>query len=247
MWGFPFRDLKSQAIVQQLHQAAAVASPDRIHLLMLHGELLDMTGGLAAYGEEGRQSYFPVRLAYFRGLPWHYVLAGHFHSRFDVHEIDQGRYFVYPGSPVSVSKKEMGQRQAHLLEIGRPPQAVPLDTFHYQTLAFQLTPARQHDFLERVEAAIAGAHPQAYLIVKVSGYFDHEKLGLKEAALKEALEQRVAGRGEVCFQAVDVQPFLQEGVAANFDRLLNAVEAPEAVKEQARDLFYRAMIQLNAG
>ncbi|RMG62365.1 MAG: hypothetical protein D6715_12335 [Calditrichaeota bacterium] len=246
IWGFPFQDLKSQDILHALHQAAAQAEEGGTHLLMLHGELLDITGGWAEYGEEGQQSYFPIRLAYFQDLPWQYVLAGHFHTRFDVHRIEGEKYFVYPGSPVSVSRKEVGRRQAHLLEIGQPPRSVPLDTFHYERREFVLNPGPQADFLESVQAAVDQAHPQAQLLVSVRGYFDREQIGLNEAQLKQVLERFLGDRGELDFQAVDVQQFLATDLVTAFEGLLAEEEEPAEVKALARDLFFQAMIKANA-
>jgi exonuclease SbcD len=77
-----------------------VLTADKKNILLCHGELLDAFFSRTCFGAEGEGRYMPFKLSYFDDLNIDYVLAGHFHSRFDVWQLKNGGYFVYPGSPI---------------------------------------------------------------------------------------------------------------------------------------------------
>ena len=123
-----------------LRRAAKEVKNDIPSVLLLHCELLDISGIWENYGNEGASRYFPVRLGYFADLPWNYVLAGHFHTNFDINRFGNAGYFVYPGSPVSVTEKETGIRKVNIFEPGKVPSEHPVNSFFYESLEITLNP-----------------------------------------------------------------------------------------------------------
>ena len=116
VWGLPFEPAGEAEILHRLREMAARMETGQINLLLYHGELLDAFFSRRDLGEEGTGRYMPARLAYFNDLPCDYILAGHFHTNYRVWTLprqnERERYFVYPGSPVSVTRRETGRRLA---------------------------------------------------------------------------------------------------------------------------------------
>ena len=82
----------------------------------------------------------PFWLSYFNELNVDYVLAGHFHTSFDIRALENGGFFVYPGSPISITKKEVGQRKINLFELGERPQELKIDSPFYEEIVIELDP-----------------------------------------------------------------------------------------------------------
>ncbi|RMH89551.1 MAG: DNA repair exonuclease, partial [Calditrichaeota bacterium] len=188
-WGFPYEDLLEEEILEYLHLAGSMAGPEATHILLFHGELLDFTEGWAGYGDEGQRRYLPVKLSYFRELPWQYVLAGHFHSNFEVHEFSPERYFVYPGSPIPITRREIGPRRVNLFRIGEPPTPMPLDTPFYERMELRLHPFLREDPLTLIHTRLGQLPEQGRLLVEVTGYYDGSALGMTEEELYRALSR----------------------------------------------------------
>jgi DNA repair exonuclease SbcCD nuclease subunit len=138
--GMPFEPIQGEALLRRIRALKETLTPDKKNILRCHVELLDAFFSRADFGAEGEGRYMPFKLSYFEGLNVDYVLAGHFHSKFDIWQLNNGGYFIYPGSPVSITKGETGQRKINLFEVGAPPREYSLDTFHFQELTVELNP-----------------------------------------------------------------------------------------------------------
>ena len=97
IWGLPFEPIEGEEILNKLHLLANNLATDKRNILLYHGELLDAFFSRKDFGEEGEGRNMPVKLSYFKDLNVDYVLAGHFHSKFDMWKLENGGYFVYPG------------------------------------------------------------------------------------------------------------------------------------------------------
>jgi hypothetical protein len=97
-----------------------------------------------------------------------YVLGGHFHS-YDIRRFGDGGYFIYPGTPTSITKRETGQRQLTLIEVGQEPKEIPLHTYHYQHIPITLNAFSEKDPVSVIQSHLEDVHPQAQLLVEVSG------------------------------------------------------------------------------
>ena len=136
--GLPFEAIGGEALLQRLREVAARRRDDACNVLLYHGELLDVSYQREDFGDEHGANYMPTRLNYFDDLGFDYVLAGHFHTTFDIEKY-AGGYFVYPGSPVSVTRKEVGARSVNLFETGRAPTARTVDTVCYERVNVTLS------------------------------------------------------------------------------------------------------------
>ena len=111
----------------------------------------------------------PSRLSFFNELGVDYVLAGHFHSSFDVRRFGDKGYFVYPGSPVSVTRREVGQRKTAFIELGKEPRVIKLDTAHYEKVDVILNAFENEEPLDLIKASLKSIHPQATVLLRLDG------------------------------------------------------------------------------
>ena len=168
------------------------AASERVHktvpnVLLFHGELLDLVPDKGAFGDEAGRDYMPVRLRAFDGLGIDYVLGGHFHSNHRIHQYDGG-YFVYAGSPVSITRKELGQRHVTVVDTGKPPESIPIDTHHFIETVVTLTPDDSAQPIDRVEQALSGLHPRASVFLTVTGFADFARFDTNEQQLHDQLK-----------------------------------------------------------
>ena len=251
-WGFPFAELRDDEILDLLSAAGEKADPDRSHVLLFHGELYDIIGGWTQYGEEGRQRYMPVKLSYFQRLPFQYVLAGHFHSNFAVYEIQKDQYFVYSGSPVSVTRRETGVRSVNLFEIGNPPQPHPLNTFYFEKLSIFLDPfstdTPNKSGLQTVAARIKEIPENAIIQLEISGYINGKELGQTETEFGNALKQLLSRRGGsdeiIKMEFHDIQEIISDDLFQRFKQRLKTRANEPAEKQKILDLAVKAMMTL---
>ncbi len=190
----------------------------------------------------------PVKLSYFRGLNIQYVLAGHFHSRFDVRKLENGGYFVYPGSPISITKAEIGQRKANIFEAGNPPREYLLDTPHFEQVSIQLDPSVERNPVEVLKEHLQRVPATARVLLTVGGYFNSEKLGVSEKELARQLRDTSLRRcaDEPRLEFADVRLILEDDLFKSFVAKLEQRNYDEETKKQLRDLAMRAMMEAQA-
>lgn len=249
IWGLPFEAAGGVEMLNRLGDLARRMSGGRRHLLLYHGELLDAFFSRNELGEEGSDRYMPVKLSYFAGLPCEYILAGHFHAAFRAWTLpreDGGEgWFVYPGSPVSVTRRETGRRKVNLVEPGRPPRELALDTFHYEEKKVVLDPYGDTGPLEQVGLALKGLHPAAHLLLTVTGYINSAG-GMDETALAAAVEQRLSdiNADRPVFTYRDINRILEDNLFRDFLARLEQSGATPAEIERRREMALRAMMEV---
>jgi exonuclease SbcD len=243
VWGIPFAPTASERLLQQLHTLAAHMAPDRKHIILYHGELLDAFFARTDFGDEGDERYMPARLSYFDGLPLAYVLAGHFHKRFDVRRLKQGGYFVYPGSPVSITKKETGQRRINLFELGKQPQEHLLDTPYFEEVVIDYDPFADKDPLEQMKERLHALPANAQVLLTVTGFINGEAIGMTEEELVKRAKKIAGDRSaEEHYEFRDIRMILEDDLFKEFLKKLDQAAIDGEKKEQMRQLAIRAMI-----
>ncbi len=245
VWGLPFEDTSESGVINHLNQIADKMSPEKSNILLYHGELIDAFFTRKDMGEEGHRRYMPVRLSSFATAGFHYVLAGHFHTSFQLHNFNQNSYFVYPGSPVSITKREKGQRRAAFIEVNQPPRPYYLDTFHYEEPVIELSPS-DNDPLKKVEQHLKSLdlHPSARVHLRVTGYFSGNKAGITEKQLVEELSKIVSKEDiHPHYEFKDIGPLLEDRLLQDFLDKLGQKEADEETKRQAYNLALNALLE----
>jgi DNA repair exonuclease SbcCD nuclease subunit len=198
-FGFPFKNITSGEVRNNLRKIKELALEDKINILLFHGELLDHSFMGSDFGDE-KINYMGVRLSFFEGLNLKYVLAGHFHTNFQVYEFDRGGFFVYPGSPLSITRKETGRRSVNLFDLGNPPSQYFIDTPYYEKISFSVYPEDKIEPFTKIKERIKGIPKEARILLSLTGYTEekeedfHRKIkDLEEKFQNLEIENRIRG------------------------------------------------------
>ena len=240
--GFPFEDIGDDELIAEIRNLSEVCLPDRKNILIFHGELLDSFYLPDEFGVEGTRRYMPVKLSYFSGLGLDYVLAGHFHSRFDVRKIDEKSYFIYPGSPVSISRRETGERKANILDLGHAPKEYSLNTKYYCELKIKIDPFSDRDPIEFIEEKLGLLSDNAKLLLEVSGYFDTSEVEFKRM-VEEFIKAKKINIADFSFSARDVGRILQNDLYRQFEEKLRTGEYEDDLKDEVLNIAIKAMME----
>lgn len=243
--GLPFEDVGADETLRRLRDAAKLRG-DGPSVLLYHGELLDVSPLGGAYGDEEPRDYMPARLSDLGELGFDYVLAGHFHRAHDVRACGSG-YFVYSGSPVSITRRETGRRHANLVEIGRAPEGVPLDTRHYQAIDVRLAPDDSEHPLVRIEREIGAADPRARALVSVRGFTDLARWGLRETEFHVGIKElvaRVDAEAPDTDECLDVSGIVDGDLFRRFAARLENSALSDDERGLVREMAIRAMMEV---
>jgi len=232
----PFRDRPSEELYSQLKIAAQEA---KTRILLLHCTL-DIGFATQDFGEEDTRNYFPVTLATLSRLGYQYMLAGHFHKETCFRRLDNGGLFVYPGSPVSHSKKEIGRRQVVLIdtETGHC-EGVPLGSFYHDKLEVYVRPGEEDQVLKDIESWVnERAENECALEIIVRGFI---KINEKEfSSSLEAIGKNV----EVHHEYRDIKYVLDHPLFRRFKEKLESEEIED--KHRVEFMVLEAMSRLLA-
>jgi len=246
--GIPFEKIEGEELLERLNSLKPKLRKDGRNILLFHGELLDTFYSSSDFGEEGNRRYMPVKLSYFNELNIAYVLAGHFHVNFDTHIIKKDSYFVYPGSPLSITKRETGQRKLNIFEFGNRPGAYPLDTPYFEDIDIELDPFVDEGPLEKVRKKIEELPENAKPLLKVTGYFNAKKNGITELALIESIKEMVKARcvEEPEIELKDIQNILEDDLFKKFLEKLGEKSFDRKMENNIRNTAIRAMIEVKS-
>jgi len=244
VWGIPFEALETEKMLGKLHLLKPRLTSEKENILLYHGELLDSFFSRADFGDEGEGRYMPVKLSYFKDLNVSYVLSGHFHSRFDVWEIESGKYFVYPGSPISITKRETGQRKVNIFEVGKPPKEYLICSPYFENVDILFDPFKDKKPLEMIKEHFARLRPEARAILRLRGCINSEVIGMNEIELKEKIEDIVKNRCvENHYEFQDVNNILEDDLFKSFMQKLDKIDYSEKKKKAMCNAAIRTMIE----
>jgi DNA repair exonuclease SbcCD nuclease subunit len=247
IWGLPFEPIEGEKILDKLHLLANNLTTDKRNILLYHGELLDLFFSRQDFGEEGERRYMPVKLSYFKDLNVDYVLAGHFHSKFDMWELENGRYFVYPGSPISITKREIGQRKVNLFEVGKPPKEYPLDTPHFEEVVIRFDPFIEKNPVEIIKEHLEKVHSEASIILIIKGYINSEKIKISESELVKQIKEIAKEKTvEERLEFSDIHTILEDDLFKSFVKKLEQSNYDDEKKKQLQEVTIRAMMRVKS-
>ncbi len=212
--GVPFRERLDDDVALRIREVSDFTGTK---ILLLHCTL-DIGLGSGGFGEEEAIRYMPVSSAKLAGLGFDYILAGHFHSSLHEQKLASGGLFVYPGSPVSLTRKERGRRSAYLIDTeSKKTQAIELSTFYCDELEVTISPGTEKAWVEQIEQW-AKHHKGKNCDVRViaKGFTE-----MPEAELKQQIEA-AAGGIHVDFRVRGIENILRYPIYQRFkQRLLN--------------------------
>ncbi len=249
IWGMPFEEGGIEKTLENLKKLKYMTE-EGMNVLLYHGELLDFSFPRQDFGPEGDARYMPSRLSFFAGLRLSYVLAGHYHSHFNIWQLDDKGYFVYPGSPVSITRKETGIRKANLFRLGEHPEEYLLkNTLHYEEIIVDLSPWGEQAPLSLIRGKITSLPNSARAILRVRGFINGEKLGMTEKELiseiRKIADQRCAVQDQH-FEFRDIRMVLEDDLFKLFSERLEKRDYSHELKEDIRNLAIRAMQEVKS-
>ncbi len=243
IWGMPFEPIKGEKIISKIHSLKNKLTLNKKNILLYHGELSGVFFSRKDFGDEGEERYMPVKLSYFKDLKVDYILAGHFHSNFKVWKLESGGYFVYPGSPISITKRETGKRKVNIFEVGEPPEEYPLDTPYFEELIVELDPFKKEDPVENVKKYFSNLPPEVKIILKVKGFINGETVQVNESELVERIKKIAAEKCiEEHYEFKDMGMLLGDDLFKVFMGKLRKSDYEEEKKEQMQDIIIKAMM-----
>jgi exonuclease SbcD len=242
--GLPFVPTSEKELLHRLRRMKSGFDVKKRNILLFHGELLDSFYSREDFGREGNERSMPVRLGSFEGIPLAYVLAGHFHSKFDIRLLPGGGYFVYPGSPVSVTRKETGQRRVNLLDVGSSPVERILDSPHYQVVDVELDPMDGRDPVAVLTERIGACHPRARVLLTVRGYINSRSGGFGEGELVGRMDRALKERcTEITYLFRDIGSVLEDELYREFLETLRQRGHDERGRQRLAHVALRAMME----
>ncbi|MDH3217341.1 MAG: hypothetical protein OEN01_13825, partial [Candidatus Krumholzibacteria bacterium] len=177
------------------------------------------------------------------GLGLDYVLAGHFHRNFEVRRYANG-YFVYPGSPVSVTKKENGVRRANLFEVGKQPMPIELGTSHFEEVLVRLDPTSQEDPIATIAKRLDSYDDNARVLLTVSGFVDLRSMGKGEAEFAKEIGALMTPQVEKIDQHWnDVSAVVQSDLFERCMDKLAGEDMPQEQRSRVRELVMTSMME----
>lgn len=211
--GVPYRNTLDDELFSELKEAGSDSDNP---VLMLHCTL-DIGFRSGEMGGEETADYFPVQRATLGDFGFDYVLAGHIHSDLSQTALPNGGQFIYPGSPVSHSWKELGPRHAVLVDTGADEiTPIRLDTFYYDRFTDMVVPGHEDTIIDDVRAwteSHEGASCE--LEITLGGFIQRD-----ESAFDEKLRS-AAGSAEVTNNTKTVQEVLEHPLYTDFTSRLN--------------------------
>jgi len=248
-WTLPFEDISEEEILKRLYEINEKMDDSRTNILIFHGELVDAYGWSAGFGDEGEYRYMPIKKAYFKDTKIKYVLAGHYHTYFDVIELPNGGYFVYPGSPISITTKETGKRKVNIFKVGEMPHEYPLSTFHYEYIEVHLDPFKEQNPRELIKEEVDKYlnMPQCRVILKVSGFFNGTKYDMKEDDIEEYLTEIKDNHPELIIKTInecrDLSNIINNDIFQNFLERLKKKGYDEETQQKITEYVIKAMME----
>ena len=243
LFALPFENIEGEQVLERLFTIRNHRRSEACNIVLYHGELLDVMFSRDDFGDEEATAYMPVKLSYFDGLGIDYVLAGHFHTNFEVQRFKDG-YFVYPGSPLSITRKETGIRKVNLFEPGHEPRAVELDTPHYEVAAVKLSPFNDVDPTAALRERVAGCHRNARLLLDVAGFVDLSRMQKTESEFAAELRTLMTPQVEKMSERWrDIGVVLENDIFKRCMIELDRLRLDEGSRDRVRGLIIESVME----
>lgn len=231
--GIPYNDISSDALLKIIVDVNELIDDKKKNIFLFHGDLADIVHVQGDMGDEGDKRYMPARLAYFRNTHADYVLAGHYHVDFQIFTLGEDKFFVYPGSPVSTTKKETGRRVVNFLDIGKEPKTIELDTLYYSHRNVFLTP--ELDPLDVIKKVVAEMQGDSKKIIRLPGFISEEESDFRRKLETLKSELNV---NEIKHEYLNVENITGTDLYRQFTEKLESKDAD--IKEKAYNYFLQA-------
>lgn len=194
--------------------------------LLLHCSLEAPISG--STGDEEEHRYFPIKKEELAELGFDYYLAGHYHSGHHA-RLPNGGDFVYPGTPASTTKAEIGPRTVAIIDTNEDQevQLKEISSFHYDSLDLRVTPGNENEVIERIRSRVdqwedRNVSPR----ISVEGFTEMEEKAFNDV-LAEAAEDVPLENTTRTVEHIITHPLFE-----SFQELLEDRESLHAIQER---------------
>ncbi|MBN2072440.1 MAG: metallophosphoesterase [Actinobacteria bacterium] len=215
-----------------------MVDPARINILMIHCSL-DVPGFSGEeFGEEKKQMYLPVSSRVLAHTGFDYIMAGHFHSRTVENKLSDRSTFLYSGSPVSITRKELARRRVFLLDSGKRKSeritSLELDTFYYENISLNFYPGREDDLLAELRNRLGNCRDhKVELSIEIGGFTAVSENEAKERIAGIIKETGMQQKGIVLAENYrGIGHILEDPLYLSFSEKLKSRDLPGEFKKQ---------------
>lgn len=277
---FPFEELNEEMIFEKLLKLNSKTSKEFLNILVFHGELIDSFYSRDSFGmesAEGQKRYLPVKLSYFEDLNFDYILAGHFHKNFNIYSFknrnNREGFFIYPGSPVSITKKETDVRKVCLIDtelndnldninnknnvdnkrndnniIINLPEEVLLNTFTYFEKVINVSNDfdNLNDLFENINSTYShfiSINPDSKILLQLSGFINSDKLGITEAELHSKIIDYIKNYKNIILEAFEVKDISNIIENEIYKKVIEKIEQVDEFEETKKERLKRLLIK----
>lgn len=240
--GIPFEDIDQIQFQGKLRLLKSRLDHKKKKVAIYHGELLDVSFDRDSFGvEQGR--YMPSRLAFFSEINLDYVLSGHFHTSFNLRKYGENGYFLYPGSPVSITQKETGKRKVGFIDIGNEPKPIELNSFFYESINIEFNAFSTMNPISELKRTIKGYEDNCQILLKLNGTI----LGSEEDLVKE-IKREVYNKNvelkEILFK--DVSKIIGHPIYQLYESRINELQKNQDQKLSPADIDFLNSLVIQA-
>ncbi|MHA1435280.1 MAG: metallophosphoesterase family protein [Candidatus Heimdallarchaeota archaeon] len=142
----PYLDELNQDMLEKLKNETKTG---KTNVLLIHCTL-DIGFSSSDFGEE--KKYCPISKSKLEKLGYEYILAGHFHTKTNIVKLNEKSVFIYPGSPSSITTKELGKRKVVLLDLEKNEvKKISLKTFYYNRLTETVIADKEDEAISNIK------------------------------------------------------------------------------------------------
>lgn len=242
--------MTNEKILKKLEYVKENINKNKLNILLFHGELIDSFFSKDDYGDEQDTRYMPVRIDDFKDIGLDYVLAGHFHTSYNIFEIEKDSYFIYPGSLVSITKKEIGKRRVNKIIPDVKPKPLKVNSFYYDFRKLDFDPFSGISPIEEIKEKLKGVEEDCSLIMEVNGFFNGDKWNINEEELVNFIKELLNRKNikydysDLQFNFKEISFILESEIFQKYINLLEEKEYKENKKEKLKKIIIRAMAGL---
>lgn len=240
--GIPYFKGDFNSIISEIEDCKDTS---KINILMIHCTLDFPEIKKEGCGEEKEYKYLPISTEQLIYLDFDYVLAGHFHSNFVKKSYQKSQdskknWFIYPGSPVKITKNEKGKRGACLIDITEQNiKRIDLNTLYFDSCYIRFHPFKMERGFNKISQFVSQYKrdwelKKAELEIVLEGY-----ISIPEKEFIEKVEKITDGI-KYSNKAIQVIELMNRSLFKRFKEILDQKDIEQDKKDEILNFVIEA-------
>lgn len=209
----PYVEKLSKDMITEIQK---LSEKNKANILLIHCTL-DIGFSKNDFGEETTIKYCPISKSELSRLNFDFILAGHFHKKAEFIKLNEKSLFIYPGSPISLTSKELEKRNIVFIDTSNNDASlIPLNTFYFDKLHKTVYPGKEDKIANEVTKwVIERSKDNCNLEIVIDGFI---QIGEKSFESKFSEIEKFV---KINYEYKDIQIVLKNPLFRRFkDRLL---------------------------